>query len=116
MSLHEIIEESELASALAEEHFLLFKHSRTCPTSAFAFAEYKQFLEKDPGVSTAWLDVVARRPLSQGVAADTGVRHESPQALLFHRGQVVWHASHGAITVSSLGQALQDQSGLSSSK
>lgn len=54
---------------------------------------------------TRWIDVVDQRPLSQGVARRTGVRHESPQALLFTGGRCVWHASHGAITVASLSAA-----------
>ena len=109
MTPTEITDERALAEALAGELFLLFKHSRACPTSAFAFAEYRAFVEAQEDVPTAWLDVIARRPLSLAVADETGVRHESPQALLFREGKVVWDASHGAITSSSLAEAVAKQ-------
>ena len=40
------------------------------------------------------------------VAEKTGLRHESPQALLLKDGKVVWHESHGSIRVESLNQAV----------
>jgi bacillithiol system protein YtxJ len=46
------------------------------------------------------------RPLSQAIEAATGVRHESPQALVVQQGRVTWHASHGAITAPRLAAAL----------
>ena len=54
---------------------------------------------------SAWLDVIGQRSLSLDVSERTGVMHESPQALLLQTGRVLWHASHGAITVASLGEA-----------
>jgi len=39
------------------------------------------------------------------------VKHESPQALYFVGGEVVWNASHGGITSESLAAALENQSG-----
>ena len=115
-TLLEITQGHQLAEALEAECFLLFKHSQTCPTSAFAFAEYREFLKHAPPVATAWIDVISSRPLSQEVARESGIRHESPQALLFQEGRVVWHASHGAITARSLHEALSDQSRVSSSR
>jgi hypothetical protein len=35
------------------------------------------------------------------------VRHESPQVLLVVDGTVLWHVSHGAITVQSLSRAME---------
>jgi len=97
-----IADRTELESALSGGRFLLFKHSRICPTSDRAFGAYRRFVEGHPDVPTGWIDVIAQRPWSQEVAATTGVRHESPQALLLEGGRVVWHASHFAITESAL--------------
>jgi bacillithiol system protein YtxJ len=98
--------EAELAAALAAPRYLLFKHSTSCPISAAAFAQYRRFAEAHPDVATGWIDVIAERPLARAVAERTGVRHESPQALVLETGAVRWDASHGAITVASLEQAL----------
>jgi bacillithiol system protein YtxJ len=101
----EIVAESELREALGRDRFLLFKHSLTCPISAHAFAEYGAFAPP-PDLTTGWLDVRARRALSQWVESSSGVRHQSPQAILFVRGKPVWHASHHSITRESLARAL----------
>jgi len=106
MDLNQIADEAALDAALDAPAFLLFKHSLICPTSAQAFNEYRHYLnEHGDAVPTAWIDVRGQRPLSQKVEAATGVRHESPQALLVKGGQVVWHASHGSITRDSLRDA-----------
>ncbi len=105
MDLSQIADDEELERALTAPVFLLFKHSLICPISATAFNEYRHFLAGEPDVATAWLDVRGQRPLSQAVEARTGVRHESPQALLLANGEVVWNASHSAITRDSLASA-----------
>lgn len=113
MDLTQIADEAALADALSAPAFLLFKHSLVCPTSAAAFDEYRHFLVGRGGaaVATAWLDVRGQRPLSLQVEAHTGVTHESPQALFLREGEVVWHASHGAITRTSLADALAAHAG-----
>lgn len=96
----------ELEAAFAAPLFLLFKHSTSCPISCGAFEEYEEWLASSPALPSAWLHVVEERPLARAVAERTGVRHESPQALLLVDGRCVWNASHGAITPASLAAAL----------
>lgn len=100
----------QVRRALEAPRFLIFKHSQICPVSLRAFGEYRALLETDPGIPTAWLDVIAGRTLSQHIAAHTGIRHESPQAILIADGAAVWDASHDAITRESLAQALRSTS------
>jgi pyruvate dehydrogenase complex dehydrogenase (E1) component len=72
----------------------------------------RAFLEGRPETLTGWIDVIEQRSLSQAVATSTGVRHESPQAILFVSDEVRWHASHGGITRASLAAAVgQDAAG-----
>ena len=80
---------------------LLFKHSLTCPLSTTAWRVYRSFLEgRDAGdpVLYAYLEVQNARDVSNEVARRTGVRHESPQALLLKGGECLWSASHGDIS------------------
>lgn len=98
---------SELERRLASGTWLFFKHSPICPVSARAKTELERFLAARPEVPSALVDVLAARPLSQLLAAHSGVRHESPQALLFVDGVCVWSASHGAITRAALESAWQ---------
>lgn len=97
--------DAELESAFAAERYLVFKHSPTCPISAAAFAQYERFARAHPELATGWIQVVAERPLSNAVAARTGVRHESPQAIWLVEGEARWSASHSAITEASLAAA-----------
>lgn len=98
--------EAELDAAFRAEYYLLFKHSLTCPVSAAAFQEYEAFARTHPELPTGWIEVVQERPLARAVAERTGLRHESPQAILLVAGAPRWNAAHSAITSASLGAAL----------
>lgn len=82
----------------------IFKHSLTCPTSANAWAQYQRFVSSRPADETTYalIEIQNARPASHAVAEKTGVRHESPQALLLKDGKVAWHASHWQIRAEAL--------------
>lgn len=82
--------------------FLFVKHSLTCPISRAAFGECEKFAADHPELAVYCLYVQEARLLSNYIAETTGVKHESPQALLFENGKVVWHTSHWAITYDAL--------------
>ena len=106
MNPRPIVDFEDLELVLAAPQFLLFKHSRSCGTSTRAFRQYEQFLADLDDLPTAWLDVVTQSEWAQHVASETGVPHESPQALLLRDGRVEWHASHWDITVDTLREAV----------
>lgn len=92
-----------------ERPVFLFKHSTTCPISGAAHQEYMRFLEDQPGEDEAdytLLEVQNARPLSNEIAQRTGIKHESPQAILLRDGKPVWNASHWSIKASSLAESL----------
>ena len=92
----------EFERVLQLPRVLLFKHSTACPISAAAHGEYEAFCREQPDVPTALVDVIADRATARGIAERCGVRHESPQAILFANGRPIWHASHTAITRATL--------------
>ena len=99
----------EVWEQAADRHLLIFKHSTRCPTSAWAHEEYQNFLEAWEGgdhVIFRTVRVVEERPVSQEIARRAGVTHQSPQALLLHRGEVVWLASHGDLTEAAFAEAV----------
>lgn len=101
--------EEQLTEAIQKSSpVLLLKHSLTCPISADAFAEYKQYAEENRDVETYYLAVQDARSLSNQIAETYQIKHESPQALLFSNNSVVWNASHRKITVQSLKEAIQE--------
>lgn len=92
----------ELERAFGEPWALVFKHSTRCPVSSAAWREVAAFRKAHPEAVVYVVHVVEQRGLSNGVAARTGVRHESPQAILLENGRVAWHDSHEGITSDAL--------------
>ena len=97
-----ILNDANLEEALKAEVAVLFKHSTRCPISARAKEEMEEFVRQHSGVPVYLVDVLAQRPLSQRVAADLRIRHESPQVILIQCGKPIWHASHRDVTAAAL--------------
>jgi bacillithiol system protein YtxJ len=94
----------ELEQLFARSHegpVLVFKHSLTCPVSAAAHAEMGR-VDRE----VALVVVQRARDISREVETRTGVRHESPQAILLRDGRAVWSASHWGVTADAVGEAL----------
>lgn len=72
---------------------ILFKHSTTCPISSGVYHEISN--------TEAEINIVViqnSRHISSAIAEKTGIRHESPQAIILKNGEPVYHASHFDIT------------------
>jgi bacillithiol system protein YtxJ len=91
--------------------FLLLKLSPICRTSRIVervFDQWYQSLPEGLGPVAYKLDVVAARELSQHVAHQLEVRHQSPQAIWLDQDlNVRWHGSHHGITEKRLTAQLQ---------
>jgi bacillithiol system protein YtxJ len=86
---------------------LLFKHSLTCGTSAWAHEELEALLEGPPvSADVSVVHIQTSRALSNAVEERFGIRHQSPQALLVANGTVVWHASHHRLTQAEMASAI----------
>lgn len=87
---------------------LVFKHSTSCPISAGALKEYKAYLDQDArqDVDYAIVKVIESRDVSNKIADDLHIKHESPQAILVKDKKEIWNRSHQDITQESIGEAL----------
>ncbi|HEX9919113.1 MAG TPA: bacillithiol system redox-active protein YtxJ [Pyrinomonadaceae bacterium] len=97
----------ELITRSHDAPVVLFKHSTTCPISARA---HNQMSKLPAGVAdqVSLLVVQGAGELSRRVAAQTGIRHESPQTIILRNGQAVWSASHFDITAEAVEQAVRE--------
>jgi bacillithiol system protein YtxJ len=97
-----LLEESE------SRPVLLFKHSGSCGTSAYALDELRDVLDRPQADAVRYAVVVVQsdRETSNAVATRLGVRHETPQALLLRGGRVVWNASHHRLTADVIARAV----------
>jgi bacillithiol system protein YtxJ len=92
---------------------ILLKHSIACPISARAQEQFVQ-LENEADPPLYCLVVQYARDVSNYVAEKTGIRHETPQAIVFASGEATFHTSHHAITAGRLRDAARESSSTSS--
>ncbi|WP_340063382.1 bacillithiol system redox-active protein YtxJ [Ascidiimonas aurantiaca] len=85
----------------------IFKHSTRCGISGMVLRGFESAWPwNEEKVHLYLLDLLNQRDLSNYIASELGVWHESPQFLLIKKGKVIYHASHGAITVPDVTMAL----------
>lgn len=90
---------------------VLYKHSPACWLSLRALREVSRVARGYPDPPVSQVDVLAQGALSRRIAADLGIRHESPQVILLERGQPAWHVSHMAVTADAITRWLGDGAG-----
>ena len=100
--IHDTEELAALFEKSNEQPVVLFKHSITCPISS---GVYQEISKADADIN---LIVVQRaRNVSNAIAEKTGVRHESPQAIVLKNQEVVYHASHYDVTADDINSKLK---------
>ncbi|HKG77825.1 MAG TPA: bacillithiol system redox-active protein YtxJ [Pyrinomonadaceae bacterium] len=84
---------------------IVFKHSNACSISARAYREMEKF-EGQVNI----LEVQSAREVSRELANLTGIRHETPQVIVFRDGKAVWNASHFDVTAGDVAKAVESHS------
>ena len=106
--LTEVGDLKEVWNASEESPVLLFKLSTTCPINAEAFKEYTTFLSNDDVNRDAYfVKIQDSRPVSDKIAEELQVQHESPQLFIIKDGEQVWHTSEN-ITAEKIVEALEE--------
>lgn len=80
---------------------VIFKHSTRCSISHMA----KSRLERYETIETAdfyFLDLLKYRSVSEQVAEDFSVTHESPQVILIRNTECVYEESHSGIQMEEI--------------
>ena len=79
---------------------VIFKHSTRCSISMMVKKRFELDWNKLPGdLPLYFLDLIKYRDLSNKIATDFQVYHESPQLLLIKDGECVLDLSHGQVSV-----------------
>lgn len=98
---------NELKEKLAQhERVMLLKHSLTCPISSGAKQAYESY-SSETETPMFILNIQETREFSNQVAEAFGVKHESPQVLVFNGEEVTWNTSHWHIKEDALANADQ---------
>jgi len=95
-----IEEWNELLLQSSERGQVILKHSTTCPVSANALQEYEQYLNDKPNENLNYVlvKVIESRPVSNQIAEDLNVKHESPQIIYVKDKAKYWTSSHWSVT------------------
>lgn len=108
MVINELNDEAQWALILSESTInnksaIVFKHSDTCSISNMALGRLQRNWKfKDEDVPFYLLEVKKFRSVSNLIAADLQIQHESPQIFIIKNGKCVYDASHSEINFSEL--------------
>src|ERR671920_300653 len=73
---------------------LIFKHNTTCPISKSMRAQFEREADSIPNVNSVYvLDLLTYRDLSDAIAQQFDVPHESPQLLVIRDGKCIHNQS-----------------------
>ena len=110
MAWQEINKVETIESFVAEEKpQLIFKHSPRCGISSMVLRRFEGSELYKTGSNGFWLlNVLEARPLSDALANDLNVRHESPQVLVLFQGKLIHHASHSGIDANEIEAAIRN--------
>jgi bacillithiol system protein YtxJ len=84
---------------------VIFKHSTRCSISSMAKSRLERNKQPESG-DFYFLDLIKHRSLSDKIAADFDVCHESPQILLIKNADCVYEESHSGIQMDEIAEQL----------
>ena len=96
------MEDLEVAIAKSNENKVaIFKHSTRCFISKTVLKNFeKEVSASDKKVDYYFLDLIEYRSISNKIADDFDITHQSPQLIVLENGKAIKDASHQSISVS----------------
>lgn len=82
---------------------VIFKHSSRCSVSSMVLSRLERS-DTPESVDFHFLDLISYRNISNKIAEEFNVHHESPQVLLISKGECVYDESHMGISMDALAE------------
>jgi len=92
----------EIIALSHESPILIFKHSTRCGISRMVLKQFESEFALSNKVTAYFLDLLEHRDISNAIAEEFRVVHQSPQLLLIKDGTAIYNASHDRIDAQSL--------------
>ncbi len=86
----------------SQKPILLFKHSTTCSISRMALKNFETKFDLKDKIDTYFLDLLKHRTISNEIATQFDVIHQSPQIIFIKNGVAIYNTSHSDIDASKL--------------
>ena len=91
----------------ANQCFAVFKHSTRCGISRMALSSFENNYEsKDQNVTYYLLDLLSYRDVSNAIAQELNIQHQSPQVVVLKDEKVIHTESHHGIDVKKIQQLI----------
>lgn len=87
----------EIKRISADKRVLIFKHSTRCGISSMVLRKFEAAYQPEEDTVLYFLDLINHRDISNNIAEQFQVQHESPQLLVIKKGICDRHASHHQI-------------------
>ncbi|NJN41053.1 MAG: bacillithiol system redox-active protein YtxJ [Flammeovirgaceae bacterium] len=103
-SLTDIAQLEEIQRTSMTNPVMIFKHSTRCSISHTSLERLKRngTVSESGEIPIFLLDLIRDREISNQISESYSVDHQSPQVLLIHEGEVVYHESHFGIRFESI--------------
>ncbi len=99
--LHSLIKNSKIKTKV------IFKHSTRCGISRMALNSFERNYENDNKQATYYLlDLIQYRDVSDAIASELNVTHQSPQVIVLKDGLVIHTESHHGIDIKKIQQLI----------
>jgi len=99
----QLTEIKELSRTKAQ---VIFKHSTRCSLSNMAKSRLERNTQPE-ATDFYFLDLIKFRSLSDKIASDFAVHHESPQILLIKNAECIYEESHNGINMAEIESQLR---------
>ena len=80
---------------------VIFKHSTRCSISSMAKSRLERSTPSE-NLSMHFLDLIQYRGISNKIAEELSVHHESPQVLVIKNGECIYDESHSGISMAEI--------------
>lgn len=102
--LENLAQIEEIKAISEEKSVMIFKHSTRCSISSMALNRLmRNWKETDQEIIVPfYLDLISYRDISNQIATEFGVYHESPQVIIINKGKAIYQNSHMGINYADI--------------
>jgi bacillithiol system protein YtxJ len=100
---------NQIKTDSTEKPIIIFKHSTSCSISRMVLDRLTRNW-KDEEMKSAdfyFLDLLSYRDISNQIAYDFGVRHESPQVIIIKEGKAIYNNSHMGVDYNEISKQIR---------
>ena len=106
IDLHNDLQLQQIKESSKIRPQVIFKHSTPCSISSMAKSRLERNEQPERG-DFYFLDLIKHRSLSNKIAEEFSVNHESPQVLLIKNTTCVYEESHSGIDMDEITEQIQ---------